>query len=178
MLGAWLNVVLCIMECRVPPSLYGQTALICMMAGSVSGSLAPSIAHMPEPYPMMISSLITTISFITTFFLPKPGEHLTYKDVNDEAQSENPGLAVQVSLLVNYQAQTTQNPPYLGLHAMSFQETATERNLGVQRPELVEEARDPEVIFGLSEHYSLKDIMSADYSMSFQAMSKQQSIQI
>ena len=86
MLGAWLNVVLVIMEHRVPPSLYGQTALICMMAGSVSGSLAPSIAHMPEPYPMMISSLITTISFITTLFLPKPGEHLTNKDVNDAAK--------------------------------------------------------------------------------------------
>ena len=86
----------------MPPSLYGQTALICMMAGSVSGSLAPNIAHMPEPYPMMISSLITTISFISTFFLPQPGEHLTSKDQIDEAVTENPGLIPQVSLLVNY----------------------------------------------------------------------------
>ena len=50
---------------------------------------------------------------------------------------------------------------------MSFQETATERKLGVQRPQLVEEARDPDVIFGLSEHYSLADYTSADFSMSF-----------
>ena len=73
MLGAWLNISLCIIECRVSPSLYGNTTLICMTIGSVSGSLAPQIANMPDPYPMLISTTITGVAFFATLFLPPAG---------------------------------------------------------------------------------------------------------
>ena len=105
MLGAWLNISLCIIECRVHPQLYGQTALICMCAGSVASTMAPNIAHLPEPYPMIISLGTTCVAFFATFLLPPPGMHLTSKENIEKAVTEGSkaGLVPEVSLLVNYQ---------------------------------------------------------------------------
>ena len=152
MLGAWLNISLCIIETRVHQQLYGQTVLICMCVGSVVSTMAPNIAHLPEPQPMMTSLAATCIAFCATFLLPPSGKHLTSKESINKLvhDGKKAGLVPEVSLLMNYNLQATDSAAYLGLHSMSFSETQTERQLGSLRSQLISETSEPSIVFNMT----------------------------
>ena len=82
MLGGWINILLLIIELRVPPTNVGSVTMICMTIAVGCSAAAPTISLLPSPFPIVMCFAITGVSFIATLFLPKPGQYLPKNDKN------------------------------------------------------------------------------------------------
>ena len=95
MLGGWANICFLIIELRVPPTSVGSVTLLCGVAGVAACTVAPTITNLEQPMPLVVSVIISILSFISTFFLPPPGLYLPNNE-NDATHLEKCKEAVTV----------------------------------------------------------------------------------
>lgn len=82
MLGGWINILLLVIELRVPPTNVGSVTMICMTIAVGCSASAPTISLLPKPLPIVVCLAITGISFIVSIFLPEPGLYLPKNEKN------------------------------------------------------------------------------------------------
>ena len=135
--------------------------MICMTVAVAMSVLAPQIANLPAPFPMVSSLLLLTASFLTTFFLPKPGQFLPTNSRNlDETDKQS-----QANTILGLLPQ--RNAFNQHLHIMSFTETQSEKRHNVQRIQLNETLKDTDFIYHMSEvdHFSSQDVNMSEFTL-------------
>ena len=117
MLGGWINISLLIIELRVPPTNVGSVTMICMTIAVGCGSAAPTISLLESPMPIVISLIITGISFLASLMLPEPGLYLPKHEKNATLAEKRSDA---VSLLQVMSIHNQLSPNYYGMHQMSY----------------------------------------------------------
>ena len=72
-IGAWFNVMLLILELRVPPQKVGLTSVITRTVAVGLSATTPFLTTLPAPYPYAIMSLLSMLGITVTFYLPPAG---------------------------------------------------------------------------------------------------------
>ena len=140
-IGAWFNVMLLILEMRVPPNKIGFTSMITRTVAVGSSVFAPTIVTFPPPYPFLVLSAIYTLGIISTFFLPPAGIYLPKtKQTGEHSVQLVDRSTDQISVI--HLASQGANVSY-ATHSMSYNETYTEKRLKVQRVQMNESRLDP-----------------------------------
>ena len=75
-LGGWQNIYFLIAELRVPPRTLGSVNMIAINTALSLGFFTPYLVILPEPIPLLIALIVTTICYASTFYLPPPGSNL------------------------------------------------------------------------------------------------------
>ena len=75
-IGAWFNVMLLILELRVPPQKVGLTSVITRTVAVGLSVVAPFMVTLPAPYPYAIMSLLSFLGVTVTLYLPPAGLYL------------------------------------------------------------------------------------------------------
>ena len=75
-IGGLINIILLIMELRVPPKNIAAVQLMTRTIATAFGILAPTIASLSPPIPYIVLPIISTFGFIASTRLPDPGHHL------------------------------------------------------------------------------------------------------
>ena len=139
-LGVWQNVAILIMEMRVPPMNLGSVAFLARTMAVGLSVIAPSVSIMTPPMPFFILFGIATFTFMSSFLLPPPGAHLPQVERTGENSVKIIDKATeQATLAFNNSIMT----PLYAQHSFSFNQSYTERVLGVSRPQMNETSLDP-----------------------------------
>jgi hypothetical protein len=134
--GSWFNIMLLILEMRVPPQNVGAVSALTRTMALATAVTAPTIAQLAQPWPYVVLMAVAGLAMILSFALPPPGLHLPTAQKNEDQsvilidrQTNMPVLAHHLDLTGPHYPMTN-----YALHQASFQETFTERALNVTRP--------------------------------------------
>ena len=83
-IGGLLNIILLIMELRVPPKNIAAVQLMTRTIATGFGVLAPTIASLSPPVPYIVLLVISTLGFLAATRLPDPGHHLPKVQESDD----------------------------------------------------------------------------------------------
>ena len=135
------NIQLLILEMRVPPQNVGSVSLLTRTLAVGFGVFSPTIATFPEPWPYICLLSVATIGFVASLFLPEPGHHLPHmRQTGDNSVLVVDKATDQATLVFNNSVMTAN----FVKHNMSFNQSFTERAIGVVRPHMNESRLDPE----------------------------------
>lgn len=125
-------------ELRVPPKTLGSVNMIAINTALSLGFFTPYLVILPEPIPLLISLIVTTICYGSTFSLPPPGSNLPKIKEDKDGNKTIDLTEGNADITVNNALKATLAPlASYNIHQFSFQESYMDKSLEVSRPQIL-----------------------------------------